>query len=118
MFNLVVLTGRLTADTELKTTNSGISVTSFSIAVNRNYRAGEQQQTDFINIVAWRHTAEFINKNFKKGDRRASKTSSENLGGFINKPWKVQRRTLEGSRKDLGGSKNSTFTDYLKTYYT
>lgn len=68
MFNLVVLTGRLTADTELKTTNSGISVTSFSIAVNRNYRAGEQQQTDFINIVAWRHTAEFINKNFKKGD--------------------------------------------------
>ena len=56
-------------------------------------------------------------KTLKKGDRRASKTSSENLGGFINKPWRVQRRTLEGSRKDLGGSKNTTFTDYLKTYY-
>ena len=67
MFNLVVLTGRLTADPELKTTPNGISVTTFSIAVNRNYRAGEEQQTDFINIVAWRQRAEFITKYFKKG---------------------------------------------------
>lgn len=67
MFNLVVLTGRLTADPELKTTQNGISVTTFSIAVNRNYRAGEEQQTDFINIVAWRQRAEFITKYFKKG---------------------------------------------------
>ena len=57
MFNLVVLTGRLTADPELKTTQSGISVTSFSIAVDRRYRAGEERQTDFINIVAWRQSA-------------------------------------------------------------
>ena len=67
MFNLVVLTGRLTADPELKTTQNGISVTTFSIAVNRNYRAGEEQQTDFINIVAWRQRAEFITKYFKRG---------------------------------------------------
>lgn len=67
MFNLVVLTGRLTADPELKTTTNGIPVTTFSIAVNRNYRAGEEQQTDFINIVAWRQRAEFITKYFKKG---------------------------------------------------
>ena len=67
MFNLVVLTGRLTADPELKTTPSGKSVTSFAIAVNRNYKAGEEQQTDFINIVAWRQTAEFIARYFKKG---------------------------------------------------
>ena len=67
MFNLVVLTGRLTADPELKTTPNGISVTSFSIAVARRYRAGEEGQTDFINIVAWRQTAEFITKYFKKG---------------------------------------------------
>ena len=67
MFNLVVLTGRLTADPELKTTPNGISVTSFSIAVNRNYKAGEEQQTDFINIVAWRQNAEFITKYFQKG---------------------------------------------------
>ena len=67
MFNLVVLTGRLTADPELKTTPSGVPVTTFSIAVNRNYRAGEEQQTDFINIVAWRQRAEFITKYFSKG---------------------------------------------------
>ncbi len=67
MFNLVVLTGRLTADPELKTTPNGISVTSFSIAVSRRYRAGEESQADFINIVAWRQTAEFITKYFKKG---------------------------------------------------
>lgn len=68
MFNLVVLTGRLTADPELKTTQSGISVTSFSVAVNRPYRTGEEQQTDFINVVAWRKTAELIAKYFKKGN--------------------------------------------------
>ena len=67
MFNLVVLTGRLTADPELKTTQNGTNVTSFSIAVERRYRSGEERQTDFINIVAWRQTAEFITKYFKKG---------------------------------------------------
>lgn len=67
MFNLVVLTGRLTADPELKTTTNGISVVSFSIAVDRRYRTGEERQTDFINIVAWRSSAEFISKYFKKG---------------------------------------------------
>ena len=67
MFNLVVLTGRLTAGPELKTTPSGVSVTTFSIAVSRRYKAGEETQADFINIVAWRQTAEFITKYFKKG---------------------------------------------------
>lgn len=67
MFNIVILTGRLTADPELKTTPNGISVTSFSIAVSRRYRSGEETQADFINIVAWRQTAEFITKYFKKG---------------------------------------------------
>lgn len=68
MFNLVVLTGRLTADPELKTTQSGVSVTSFSIAVQRRCKSGEEAQTDFINIVAWRQNAEFIAKYFKKGN--------------------------------------------------
>lgn len=67
MFNLVVLTGRLTADPELKTTPSGVSVTNFSIAVQRRYKSGEEPITDFINIVAWRSTAEFICRYFKKG---------------------------------------------------
>lgn len=67
MFNLVVLTGRLTADPELKTTPNGVSVTSFSIAVERRYKQGEERQADFINIVAWRGAAEFISKYFSKG---------------------------------------------------
>ncbi len=67
MFNLVVLTGRLTADPELRYTTNNIPVTSFSIAVNRRYKAGEESQADFINIVAWRQTAEFVTKYFKKG---------------------------------------------------
>lgn len=68
MFNLVVLTGRLTTAPELKTTQSGVPVTSFSIAVQRQYKSGEEPITDFINIVAWRHTAEFIARYFKKGN--------------------------------------------------
>ncbi|MBQ8850343.1 MAG: single-stranded DNA-binding protein [Clostridia bacterium] len=69
--NKVVLAGRLTGDPELKQTQTGVSVTSFSIAINRRYvsKNNEQaeQQTDFINIVAWRQTAEFICRFFKKG---------------------------------------------------
>ena len=68
MFNLVVLSGRLTADPELKTTPNGVSVCSFSIAVERRYRQGEERQADFINIVAWRSSAEFVSKYFSKGD--------------------------------------------------
>ena len=62
--NKVILGGRITADPELKQTPQGVSVTSFSIAVNRR---GKDAQTDFINCVAWRQTAEFISKFFKKG---------------------------------------------------
>ena len=67
-FNKVILGGRLTADPELRQTPSGVAATSFSIAVNRPYSKNqEQQQADFINCVAWRSTAEFITKYFKKG---------------------------------------------------
>lgn len=68
--NKVVLCGRLTADPELKTTASGISVVSFTLAVNRPYRSAEnnnQPQADFISCVAWRKTAEFISRFFRKG---------------------------------------------------
>lgn len=62
--NKVILGGRLTSDPELKQTTSGISVTQFSLAVNRK---GKEAQTDFLDCVAWRQTAEFICKYFKKG---------------------------------------------------
>ena len=68
MLNKVVLMGRLTRDPELRYTPSNVAVATFSIAVDRNYaKAGEQRQTDFINIVAWRTTAEFVSKYFTKG---------------------------------------------------
>lgn len=65
--NVCVLMGRLTATPELKKTQSGLSVTSFTIAINRRFKTDGEQQTDFINCVAWRNTAEFITKYFTKG---------------------------------------------------
>ena len=67
-FNKVILGGRLTSDPELKQTPSGVSVCSFSIGVTRRFSKGEQSQSDFINIVAWRNTAEFIARYFRKGN--------------------------------------------------
>jgi single-strand DNA-binding protein len=66
-FNKVILGGRLTADVELKTTQSGISVCSFSLAVNRKTGKDQEQKTDFFNCTAWRNTAEFIARYFTKG---------------------------------------------------
>lgn len=68
MLNKVILMGRLTADPELRHTSNGIAVTSFTLAVNRSYaKEGTERVTDFIDIVAWRNTAEFVTKYFTKG---------------------------------------------------
>ena len=69
MLNKVILMGRLTADPELRQTPSGVSSCRFSVAVNRNYTSKEtgERQTDFINVVAWRNTAEFVSRYFSKG---------------------------------------------------
>ena len=66
-FNKVIIGGRLTSEPELKTTQSGISVTTFSVAVNRKTKPGEEQKADFFNITAWRQTADFVARYFKKG---------------------------------------------------
>ena len=75
MINNVTLMGRLTADAELKSTTSGKYVTSFSIAVDRDFTQNGERQADFINIVAWGKTAEFITKYFSKGDMIAVRGS-------------------------------------------
>jgi len=69
MLNKIVLMGRLTRDPELRRTDSGIAVASFSLACDRDYsgKGGAEKQTDFVDIVAWRHTAEFVSKYFAKG---------------------------------------------------
>ena len=76
MINTAILMGRLTSDPELKTTNSGVSVTRFNIAVDRRFqKQGEEKQTDFISIQAWRQTAEFICRYFHKGSMIALRGS-------------------------------------------
>lgn len=66
--NCAVIMGRLTANPELRTTNSGLAVTTFTVAVDRPYaKQGEERQTDFINVVAWRQTAAFVTRYFEKG---------------------------------------------------
>ena len=90
--NVVVIMGRLTKSPELRTTNNGISVTSFSVAVNRNYSKDGNNQTDFINCVAWRNNAEFITKYFGKGQMIAIKGS-------------LQQRTFT----DKDGNKRTTY---------
>ncbi len=68
-FNKAILGGRLTADPELKQTQSGVPVCSFTVAINRRFQSktAEAQQTDFINVVAWRQQAEFVTRYFRKG---------------------------------------------------
>lgn len=93
MLNNVVLMGRLTADPELKQTQNGVAVLSFSLAVDRDYtQQGQERQADFINIVAWRQTAEFICKYFAKGQMIALKGS-------------IQTRSYE----DRQGNKRTAF---------
>ena len=67
-FNKVMIGGRLTADPENSQTTSGISMTRFSVAVNRRFaKDSSQQQTDFFNVTAWRATADFVSEYFKNG---------------------------------------------------
>ena len=116
--NLVALMGRLTADPELKTTQSGISVTSFAIAVDRKYQPqGEERKADFIDIVAWRNQAEFICKYFKKGsmigiEGEIQTRPYEDKNGNKRKAVEVvvDHVTFCGSKSE-GGSRNNVDVD-------
>lgn len=83
-FNKIILGGRLTAAPELKQTQSGVPVCSFSIAVNRRVKAGEERVADFFNVTAWRQTAEFVSKHFGKG------SSIIVVGSLQNRSWTDQ----------------------------
>jgi single-strand DNA-binding protein len=68
MYNKFIMMGRLTKDPELRTTQSGVTMCRFSIAVERQFsKQGEERQTDFFNMAAWKQTAEFVSKYFSKG---------------------------------------------------
>lgn len=82
--NKVLLMGRITKDVELRQTQSGVSVASFTIAVNRRFAKEGQQNADFLNCVAWRQQAEFIAKHFGKGKMIAI------VGNLQSRSWEGQ----------------------------
>lgn len=67
MLNKCFLLGRMTKDPEIRRTNGGTAVTSFTLAVDRDFKTNGEKETDFIDVVAWRNTAEFVSKYFSKG---------------------------------------------------
>ena len=93
MINTAITMGRLTADPELRHTPQGIFVTRFTVAVDRSYqKAGTERQTDFIDVVCWCNTAEFVSKYFRKGSMIAVEGSIQT--GSYEKDG-IRRRTFE-----------------------
>lgn len=115
MLNVVALMGRLTADPELKTTQSGLSVCRFTLAVERNYaKSGTERQTDFINCIAWRTTAEFISKYFVKGQLivldgsiQTGSYTDNNGNKRYNFDILVNSVNFTGDKRNTGNSGNS-----------
>lgn len=109
MINNTVLTGRLTYEPELKATPSGISVVRFQLAVDRRYQKDGERKADFIDCVAWRQTAEFISKYFRKGSMIAVEGSIQtdnytDQNGEKRKSIQVVANNLSfcGSKADSG----------------
>ena len=94
MLNIAAIMGRLTADPELKHTQNSLAFVRFSVAVDRSYaKAGTERQTDFIDVVAWRGTAEFVSKYFRKGQMIAVNGAIQ-TGSYTDSNG-VKRRTFE-----------------------
>jgi len=120
MLNHIILMGRLTRDPELRHTGSGVAVASFSIAVDRDFgnRETGEKETDFIDIVAWRNTAEFVSKYFTKG-RMAVVSGRLQIRNWTDKEGN-KRRSAEvvadnvyfGDSKRDGDSAGSSFGSY------
>jgi len=115
MINTVALQGRLTYPPELRSTPTGKSVIRFQIACDRNYQKGNERQADFIDCVAWRQTAEFISRNFSKGQMIAVEGSIQTQN-FTDKDGK-QRKSVEVVANNVSfcGSKEAqTNTDEVE----
>ena len=110
MLNKVILMGRLTADPELRQTPSGVSSCRFSVAVNRNYTSKEtgERQTDFINVVAWRNTAEFVSRYFSKGKMRIVEGSLRNNNYTDQNGVKHYSMDVQADNVSFGESKSAS----------
>ena len=106
MLNKVILMGRLVRDPELKTTNSDISVCKFTVAVNRPYQKDKEQQADFINVTAWRGTAEFVSKYFSKGKMIIVEGKLQNNDYTDKDGVKHYSMVVQADNVNFGGSKS------------
>ena len=119
MLNKIILMGRLTRDPELRRTQSGTAVTSFSLAVDRDFKSqGGDKETDFIDIVAWRNTAEFVSKYFTKGrmavveGRLQIRDWTDRDGGKRRSAEVIAENVYFGDSKREGGSDYSSAPTY------
>ena len=111
MLNKIIIMGRLTRDPELRRTGSGTAVTSFSLAVDRDFKSQSgEKETDFIDVVAWRQTAEFVSKYFSKGkmiivEGSIQTRSYEDRNGNKRRAVEVVADNVQfGESKSAGGS--------------
>lgn len=114
MLNQINLMGRLTAEPDYRTTQSGITVARFTLAVERNYQQNGQKQTDFLEVTAWRGTADFVQKYFHKGQLVAVTGSVQtdnytDKDGNKRKSWSIQAQQVyfAESKRDGGGQKSN-----------
>lgn len=116
--NDICLMGRITKDIELKKTTTGVSVVSFSVAVDRDYKVNGEKATDFIPCIFWRGTAEFVGKYFSKGDMIAVVGSLESRkykdkDGNNRTVWEVKADKVNfcGGKKEVSQENTQTFED-------
>ena len=109
MLNFAVIMGRLTADPELGQTPSGVSVTKFTVAVDRRYQQGEDKIADFINVTAWRGTADFVTKYFKKGSMIAVQGSIQ-TGSYEKDSVRHYTFEIKADNVSFCGSKTNNTT--------
>ena len=115
MLNVAVVMGRLVADPELRHTPSDVAVTSFTLAVDRSYvKSGAERQTDFIDIVAWRGTAEFVCKYFRKGQMMAVHGSIQ-TGSYTDRDGN-KRKAFEIVADDVNFADSKRNTDSGSNY--
>ena len=123
MINNVVLMGRMTYEPELRTTTSGVSICRFQIAVDRNYTPkGEERKADFIDVTAWRQTAEFVSRYFHKGSMIALTGSiqtdnfTDNNGNKRKSVTVVANEVSFCGSKSEGGTTNPAFSQPAPSY--
>ena len=125
MLNHIVIMGRLTRDPELRSTQSGVSVASFTVAVDHDFggRDGGEKQTDFIDCVAWRQTGEFVSKYFHKGSMivvsgRLQSRKWQDREGNNRTNWEIQADNVYFGESRSSGSSSRDDSSYSGSSYS